>query len=114
MGCQEFEGGVICSGPRNVVRRHIARCWNCETDRRIVQVYGGAWYPSTFYCCHCGDGWGDGERLERPFARGWRQKSIRRAKQYWREALTPDAFLDCVRADLAPYVTPVEDVVSDL
>jgi len=114
MACETYGTAVVCSGPRNIVRRRIMRCWNCKTKRRVVEVYGGAWYPSSLYCCHCGDGWGDGERMERPFARGWRQKSIAKAKQYWRDALTPEAFRAYVAADLEPYLRRVEDVVSDL
>jgi len=115
MPCEAVaEGVTVCSGPRGIIRRHVVHCWNCKTKRRVVEVYGGAWYASLYTCCHCGDGWGDGERAERPFARGWRQKSILRAKRLWREALTLEAFRAAVAADLRPYLRNVEDVVRDL
>jgi hypothetical protein len=40
------------------------------------------WAPITT-CTNCGDSWGDGELLSRPFVRGWRQKSIDRAVARW-------------------------------
>lgn len=114
MTCQTLQGAVICSGPRGVNRRRIRCCWNCQTRRRVVEYYGGAYYGSRFTCVHCGDGWGDGERDERPFMRGWRQKAIKEARQDWLAALTPDEFRAAVDADLRPYLRPIEDVVSDL
>lgn len=99
MTCRTYQGGVtVCSPPQGIVRRHYLHCWNCKTKRRCVEVFGGIWYPSTFYCVFCGDGWGDGETLARPFARGWRQKAIARAKRYWREALSPEAYKAALKA----------------
>jgi hypothetical protein len=106
MGCQEFAGGVICSGPRDVVRRYVMRCWNCQTNRRVVSVWQGVFYGSIQYCCHCGDGWGGGERLERPFMRGWRQKAIAQARKYWDEALTPREYDKAIDAELKAYFGP--------
>jgi hypothetical protein len=114
MGCETVGAVTVCSGPRGVVRRRYLRCWNCETKRRVVEVFSGSWYPSTFYCCYCGDGWGGGYRMVRPFTRGWRQRAAERAKRYWRDALTPEAFAAAVEADLRPYIRHTEDTVSDL
>lgn len=116
MGCETVADGVtICSGPKGIVRRHLTRCWNCETRRRVVQVWQGMFYGSLFYCCHCGDGWGDGERMERPFQRGWRKKSIAAARQYWADAMTTREFNRTIDAAIAEYFAPeVTDVVNDL
>ena len=119
MTCKEYEGGVVvCSAPRGVVRRRVLVCWNCETKRRVVQVYQGAWYGDHFYCCHCGDGWGDGETMARPFQRGWREKAIQRARDYWAEAISAEAYEAHWKADLNSYFAtedrPTEDVVEDL
>lgn len=100
MTCQTFQGGVICGPPRGVIRRRVLHCWNCETKRRVVQIFQGAWYGDHFYCCHCGDGWGDRERMERPFQRGWRQRSIARAKRDWDRAITAEQFREHVHAAL--------------
>jgi hypothetical protein len=101
MGCETLaEGVVICRPPRGVVRRRYLRCWNCQTVRRCVQIFTGIWYPDEFWCCHCGDGWGDGQRMERPFQRGWRQKSITNAQRYWRTALRPAEFKAAWQADM--------------
>ena len=109
------EGVTVCRAPRGIIRRHITVCWNCETRRRVVQIWQGMFYGSLFYCCHCGDGWGDGERMERPFQRGWRQKSIADAKQHWADALTTPEFNRVINAAIDEYFAPaVEDVVSDL
>jgi hypothetical protein len=90
----------LCRPPQGVVRRHYLTCWNCERKRRVVEVWQGAWYPSHFYCCACGDGWGDEERMERPFLRGWRPKAIAKARAHWAAALTPAEFNAWVDRDL--------------
>lgn len=117
MSCQTLdEGVVICRAPRGIVRRYIMRCWNCETNRRVVSVWQGMFYGSIQYCCHCGDGWGDGQRMERPFQRGWRQKSIAKARQYWADALTPREFSKVVDAEISIYFAPevtIEGGVTD-
>ena len=46
------------------------------------------WYGWTLTCLGCGDRWLDGERLERPFMRGWRQEAIRRAAEHYTHALS--------------------------
>ena len=66
--------------------RAIRTCWNCEQPRRIVG-FDQLWYGVTWCCCYCGDGWADGETLERPFARGWRKKAIDQARARWGEAV---------------------------
>ena len=35
------------------------------------------WYGWDVACLHCGESWGDGERIERPFAPGWRKRRVK-------------------------------------
>ncbi len=66
-------------------RRQVAHCPTCKQRRRFAG-YDAAWYGTRWTCCGCGDSWGDGEMLPRPFARGWRAEAIARAKRIWAEA----------------------------
>lgn len=100
MTCYVGEGITICAPPRGVVCRRILRCPTCEQRRRFVQRFMGAWYGDLFTCVACGDSWGDGERLERPFQRGWRQRATAKARRAWTEALAADEFAARVHADL--------------
>ncbi len=54
-------------------------CPTCERPRRMLGQFA-EWYGTTWTCLGCGDRWMDGECGERPFARGWRQQSIRHAR----------------------------------
>lgn len=57
----------------------VLTCPTCERPRRFLVRYYD-WYGASKICAGCGDTWHDGEREERPFARGWRQKSIEYAR----------------------------------
>lgn len=74
----------ICR-PKTVVVRMVTLCPTCKTRRRMVASCT-TWYSPIATCCTCGDSWSDGERLPRPFARGWRQQSSARARSAWRHA----------------------------
>jgi len=50
-------------------------CPTCEQERGFLVTHY-EWYGWYITCLSCGDEWGDGERLERPFLRGWRAKSV--------------------------------------
>ena len=71
--------------PRSVTIRTVRQCPTCQQRRRMV---GSAtvWYNTIWTCCGCGDKWEDGERLPRPFTRGWRAESAERASREWMEA----------------------------
>lgn len=104
MSCTRYAGGVVvCSAPQWITRRRILTCWNCKTKRRVVQIYQGLWYADHFYCCHCGDGWGDGETMPRPFQRGWRDRAIKAAREYWDRAVSKAEFDAHWKADLADH-----------
>ena len=74
----------VCS-PRTVTFRSVRHCPTCRTRRRMVGV-AAVWYGATWTCCTCGDSWGDGERLPRPFARGWRTRAADIARRRWAAA----------------------------
>lgn len=76
--------------PPSVYERRVQFCPTCDCRRRFVGLVA-VWYSTTWTCCGCGDSW-DGEsglRMPRPFARGWRQREIRLARQRWAEGLSP-------------------------
>lgn len=53
-------------------------CPTCQRPRRMLTRYF-EWYGATVTCCGCGEEWHDGERGERPFAPGWRDRNRRYA-----------------------------------
>jgi hypothetical protein len=74
----------------NTVRheRHQITCPVCHiADSWIVSsVSSSAWWGSINTCTNCGDSWGDGQLMARPFLRGWRQASIARAVEAWEQS----------------------------
>ena len=54
-------------------------CPVCERPRRMLGWFV-EWYGTTHTCAGCGDQWTDGEQHNRPFAPGWRRKSIEHAR----------------------------------
>lgn len=78
--------GAICGG-YHVLERRIRKCPTENARRRMV----GGWAPYygwTIYCTGCGDRWMDGERGERPFARGWKVRAIAEAERLYAQALS--------------------------
>lgn len=51
---------------------------HCPTCERLRRMFGRAyeWHEATVTCAGCGDTWHGAEMQERPFAPGWRPKSI--------------------------------------
>lgn len=82
-----MNGGAICGGYDFTARRVLL----CPTEgrRRRFYCWYAHWYGWTYECLGCGDRWMDGERGERPFARGWRAQSIARAKAGWDRVTVP-------------------------
>lgn len=58
----------------------VIDCPTCMRPRRMLAQFQ-EWFGWTHTCAGCGDKWGDGERLDRPFAPGWRRKNIERARK---------------------------------
>ena len=63
---------IVCRYANFPLHR-ISNCPTCKQRRRTAGNDRGAWIGVIWTCCSCGDRWGDGEMLERPFRRGWRQ-----------------------------------------
>lgn len=72
----------VCWSHKDRTYRRVTMCPTEERRRRIVG-WSQDWYSTVWTCCGCGDSWSDGERMERPFARGWRQRAIAGAKADW-------------------------------
>lgn len=75
---------VVCR-PSQFPLRRILRCPTCKQRRRF-SGHDAAWYGATWTCCHCGDSFADGHRLQRPARRGWRTDAATKAKRVWDEA----------------------------
>lgn len=71
----------ICYSRKDGEARRVMFCPTCKRRRRFYGWFQ-EWYGWTITCCHCGDKWADGERLERPFVR--REKSAKPARRAWR------------------------------
>jgi hypothetical protein len=56
----------------------------CCKQRSVFVGWFVEWYGWDQTCLRCGDSWSDGELRERPFVRGWRQKSIDSARKYFK------------------------------
>ena len=79
----------VCS-PRTVTFRVVAYCPTCRCRRRFVSARA-IWWGAIHTCCSCGDSWdSDGERLSRPFTRGWRTAAASKAKSEWATAPSRD------------------------
>ncbi len=81
-----MSGGAICGGYW-LLQRSIRECPTEGKPARMVDAFA-PWYGWTNYCTGCGDRWQDGERGERPFARGWRGDAIRHAEKMYAVALS--------------------------
>jgi hypothetical protein len=72
---------VHINAPRGRYFAAVNECPTCERPRRMLGWHV-EWYGTTWTCAGCGDQWQDGERLERPFAPGWRQRNARHAREH--------------------------------
>jgi len=73
---------ILCGSELWGQWRRVILCPTEATRRRMV-VRDHGWWGVTWHCCGCGDSWSDGERLPRPFMRGWRDKAITRHRAMW-------------------------------
>ena len=73
---------------RAAIQRHA--CPTCGR-RTYFTMTSTPWYGPTHTCLRCGDTWQEGERLERPFAPGWRARAVQAARDHYRRvrALLP-------------------------
>ena len=104
MPCIDYGNATVCTSGVREIRRMIRSCPVCERRRRFVIVVPvSPYYSHTMTCLGCGDSWEDGERHERPFQRGWRQKAQTKARQQWTNAFrqTPEQRAEWERAWLS-------------
>lgn len=59
-------------------------CPTCNKNTFFVSLFE-EWYGWDSTCLKCGDRWQSGELCPRPFARGWRKKSIEQAKRWYKK-----------------------------
>ena len=90
--------------PATIALRRVMPCPTEGVTRRFA-ASDALWYGPTWTCLGCGDSWGDGERLERPFKPRWRAEAKGRARRLWAEGVrlgSPEhlAWLD---EQMAPY-----------
>lgn len=85
MTCERLGGVIVCRPSDEFLRKRYRRCPVCECTTEMVERHE-PWYGRTVMCCRCGDSWSDGELHERPFARGWRARSVRRYRVLWMRA----------------------------
>ncbi|NUP18361.1 MAG: hypothetical protein HOZ81_20210 [Streptomyces sp.] len=105
---------IICQ-PTSFPIRRIVTCPTEDRRRRMAGRDHGPYYGPMLTCLGCGDAWSCGERLERPFRRGWRQDAIAEARRAWDEAgeyahADYRAWLDAELAAIFPEPTAVVDV----
>lgn len=61
-----------------------AHCPTCERRSWFLCKFY-AWYGWRMLCLRCADEWSDdGERADRPFARGWKAARLKQWKTSWR------------------------------
>lgn len=73
----------ICAPRPEVVRLMRAGCSTC--GRRTFQVVAFyEWYGPDGTCLRCGERYNEDGRAERPFCRGWREDSKKRARAFYR------------------------------
>jgi hypothetical protein len=85
MASSELTRVVVCRYPIFYTRR-VRNCPTCDRRRRFVDTDRGLWVGPILTCVGCGDSWSEGCRMERPFARGWRQRAIADARAKWAQA----------------------------
>lgn len=108
-----YGGTVHVYAPDTFWQRTIEHCPTCKRRRRFVVMHQ-IWYDPTATCCGCGDSWTSGYRDARPFARGWRDTAVRRARQRWTVAGNREQLRAWVRGELAPEIGPSIITTPDL
>lgn len=66
-----------------VVKKVRNKCPTCDKrTTKIISFY--EWYGPSVVCLACGERWNEEGREPRPFCRGWREDSVRKARMYWK------------------------------
>ena len=98
--CIPMGNVIACVGPRGIYRRRVYACPTCERRTPFVIRWDGAGYGTTEYCTVCLDGWVDGDRLERPFRRGWKKERAAHIRAMWDEAMLTAVWLEWTDRDI--------------
>ena len=76
---------AICGAKYLEIKQPVVHCETCGVNRRML-FRMEAWRGGFWTCLSCGENYNPEEgRMERPFARGWRRRSVAEAKRFWRE-----------------------------
>lgn len=86
MTCVEFQPGAHICTPRADVRLRYVDCATCGRLRRFT-MWCYEWYGPHAVCWGCGEEFNEDGRAPRPFARGWRQRNMQRARDAWSASL---------------------------
>ena len=84
----EMTGVHILWSRVDAIEKRRKYCSNCDARRTFVMWFQ-EWYGWHVTCLGCGEQWQDGERLDRPFERGWRQQNIETARKLWKKHARP-------------------------
>lgn len=87
----------VCS-PHWIDGRRVARCPSCHVRRRVLHSAAG-WYGTATTCLACGYSWGEGAGTPTRSKRRRAAQAVR-ARERWRTALSPAAWLAAVIADV--------------
>ena len=75
--------GAICGANYLEVGMPMVFCETCGRRRRMLYRME-AWRGGYWRCLSCGENYhSEEDRVERPFARGWRERSVVAAKEFW-------------------------------
>lgn len=72
----------VCVSPPTKMEKVRRKCPTCGATRTFLVIFY-EWYGARMTCLACGDCWSDGEMLDRPFCRGWRDERVVLAKEKW-------------------------------
>lgn len=101
--CVSVGDAIVCR-PSTLTLRAVRVCPCCKQRRRQVGLFA-VWYDTLWTCLGCGDTYCAEEgRLERPFARGWREREKAKARQQWADAPTRTEADRIARAMVDEYV----------
>lgn len=77
--------GHIWAPQPDIAEVRVQFCPTEDTETEMLCQHF-EWLGWDITCLSCGEKWGDGERLARPFERGWRERRIEEAKQIIKQA----------------------------
>lgn len=76
---------IICRPHYAEIKLSRSHCFCSEKRSRWMLCLFDPWRGWRQTCLRCGEQYGDGEQLQRPFKPRWRQENIQRAERFYRE-----------------------------